>query len=60
VRAEDPNPIPLWPDNPSSLDLLGFADIAEPVLDAPGRERLDPVAVGSSAIVDQARRRSWS
>lgn len=38
--------IPLWPDNPSPLDLLGFADIADPILDAVRRERLDPVAVG--------------
>ncbi len=38
--------IPLWPDNPSARDLLGFSDIAEPILDAVGRERLDPVAVG--------------
>jgi KAP-like P-loop domain-containing protein len=38
--------IPLWPDNPTAQDLLGFTDIAEPVLDAVRRERLDPVAVG--------------
>jgi hypothetical protein len=38
--------IPLWPDNPSAQDLLGFSDIADPILDAVGRERLDPVAVG--------------
>jgi hypothetical protein len=37
---------PLWPDNPTAQDLLGFADIAEPVLDALMRERLDPVAIG--------------
>jgi hypothetical protein len=37
---------PLWPDNPTAQDLLGFADIAEPVLEALMRERLDPVAVG--------------
>ena len=36
----------LWADNPTALDLLGFADIAEPVLEAVARERLDPVAVG--------------
>lgn len=38
--------IPLWPDNPSAQDLLGFGDIADPILDAVGRDRLDPVAVG--------------
>lgn len=37
---------PLWPDNPTPEDLLGFSDIADPVLDALMRERLDPVAVG--------------
>jgi ATPase subunit of ABC transporter with duplicated ATPase domains len=38
--------IPLWPDNPSGDDLLGFADIADPILEAVRREKLDPVAVG--------------
>lgn len=37
---------PLWSDNPSAIDLLGFADIAAPALEAVGRDRLDPVAVG--------------
>lgn len=37
---------PLWPDNPTAQDLLGFADIAEPIQDALMRERLDPVAIG--------------
>lgn len=37
---------PLWPDNPTSQDLLGFADIADPIQDALLRERLDPVAIG--------------
>ena len=37
---------PLWSDNPSAVDLLGFADIAAPALEALGRDRLDPVAVG--------------
>jgi GTPase SAR1 family protein len=40
------NPLRLWPDNPTPLDLLGFEDIAAPVLEAINRERLDPVAVG--------------
>jgi hypothetical protein len=39
-------PTPLWADNPATNDLLGFADIAEPILEAVGREKLDPVAVG--------------
>jgi hypothetical protein len=39
-------PTPLWSDNPSAIDLLGFADIAAPALEALGRERLDPVTVG--------------
>lgn len=38
--------IPLWSDNPAALDLLGFRDIAIPVLEAVGRDKLDPVAVG--------------
>jgi hypothetical protein len=37
---------PLWSDNPSAVDLLGFGDIAAPALEALGRDRLDPVAVG--------------
>jgi KAP family P-loop domain len=42
------NDLPLWPDNPTSEDLLGFADLADPIIDALGRERLDPVAIGIS------------
>lgn len=38
--------IPLWSDNPAHLDLLGFADIAAPVLEVVQRDKLDPVAVG--------------
>jgi len=37
---------PLWPDNPTAEDLLGFADIAEPVLEAIAREKLNPVTMG--------------
>jgi hypothetical protein len=37
---------PLWPDNPTAEDLLGFRDIAEPIMDALMRDRLDPIAVG--------------
>ena len=36
----------LWDDNPSPVDLLGFDDVAAPVLDALRREHLDPVCVG--------------
>lgn len=37
---------PLWADNPTADDLLGFEDIAEPLLEALRRDRLDPVALG--------------
>lgn len=37
---------PLWPDNPSPVDLLGFEDIALPIVEVVGRDRLDPVVVG--------------
>lgn len=37
---------PLWPDTPAERDLLGFADIAVPLVDAIRRERLDPVTLG--------------
>ena len=36
----------LWDDNPSDVDLLGFEDVAAPVLEALGRKHLDPVCVG--------------
>lgn len=42
----DSTATPLWPDNPTAQDLLGFADIVDPVEEALLRERLDPVAVG--------------
>jgi hypothetical protein len=34
--------LPLWPDNPTSEDLLGFGDVAEPIMEALRREQLDP------------------
>lgn len=37
---------PFWSDNPSPLDLLGFADVTAPVVEAVLREKLDPVTVG--------------
>ena len=40
--------LPLWPDNPTSEDLLRFADVAEPIIEALGRKQLDPVAIGIS------------
>lgn len=45
-EAVAPTPTPLWSDNPASRDLLGFADIAAPALEALAREKLDPVTVG--------------
>jgi hypothetical protein len=46
MTASVTNPLRLWSDNPTALDLLGFGDIAAPVIEAINRERLDPVAVG--------------
>jgi hypothetical protein len=37
---------PLWSDNPSALDLLGFADVTAPIAEAVLRDKLDPVTVG--------------
>jgi predicted KAP-like P-loop ATPase len=37
---------PLWSDNPSALDLLGFGDVTAPVVEAVLRDKLDPVTVG--------------
>lgn len=37
---------PLWSDNPSALDLLGFTDVTAPIAEAVLREKLDPVTVG--------------
>ena len=42
----DSSSTPLWPDNPTGQDLLGFADIVDPIEEALLRERLDPVALG--------------
>lgn len=39
-------PTPLWSDNPSPLDLLGFADVTAPIVEAVERQKLDPVTVG--------------
>jgi hypothetical protein len=36
---------PLWSDNPSDLDLLGFRDVTAPIAEAVQRENLDPVTV---------------
>jgi predicted KAP-like P-loop ATPase len=41
-----PSETPLWPDNPTAQDLLGFSDIAEPIREVLLRDRLDPVAIG--------------
>jgi hypothetical protein len=40
------SPTPLWADNPTADDLLGFIDIAEPVIGALDQDNLDPVAIG--------------
>jgi predicted KAP-like P-loop ATPase len=37
---------PLWSDNPTALDLLGFADVTAPIAEAVLRDKLDPVTVG--------------
>jgi len=37
---------PLWLDAPAERDLLGFRDVAVPIVDAIGRDNLDPVAIG--------------
>jgi KAP family P-loop domain len=37
---------PLWADNPTALDLLGFADVTAPIAEAVLRDKLDPVTVG--------------
>jgi hypothetical protein len=42
----DSTSTPLWPDNPTGQDLLGFGDIVDPIEEALLRERLDPVALG--------------
>jgi hypothetical protein len=39
-------PTPLWSDNPTALDLLGFADVTAPIAEAVLRDKLDPVTVG--------------
>jgi hypothetical protein len=46
MSANGSSGTPLWSDNPSEVDLLGFSDIAAPALEALSRERLDPVTVG--------------
>ncbi|MFY9587954.1 MAG: P-loop NTPase fold protein [Actinomycetota bacterium] len=40
--------VSLWSDDPADVDLLGFAAVAETVLDAVLSEELDPVAVSVS------------
>lgn len=37
---------PLWSDNPSAVDLLGFSDVTAGIVEALQREKLDPVTVG--------------
>jgi hypothetical protein len=42
----DPLRIGLLNDNPAPADLLGFADLVQPVVDAIGADHLDPVSIG--------------
>ena len=44
--ATDPDFFPLWDDNPSDVDLLGFASLVAPAVQALTRPKLDPVCVG--------------
>jgi predicted KAP-like P-loop ATPase len=37
---------PLWSDNPTGFDLLGFADVTAPIAEAVLCDKLDPVTVG--------------
>lgn len=37
---------PLWDDNPTDIDLLGFASLVQPARQALTRPTLDPVCVG--------------
>lgn len=48
VDQFDESLLPLWPDNPAKIDLLGFADVARPIVSAIRRERLNPVSIGLS------------
>lgn len=36
----------LWDDNPSAVDLLGFDDLAAPIVETLGQAHLDPVCIG--------------
>ena len=40
---------PLWDDNPSVIDLLGFDAVVAPVVDAIASEDLDPLTIGLHA-----------
>lgn len=40
---------PLWDDNPSDLDLLGFDAVVAPIVDAIGSPDLDPLTIGIHA-----------
>jgi hypothetical protein len=42
----DESDFPLWDDNPSVVDLLGFASLVDPGVQALTRPNLDPVCVG--------------
>ncbi len=42
----DPTRLALWDDNPSTLDLLGFKTVADPITKALQLEKLDPLTIG--------------
>ncbi len=44
--ATEPAYFPLWDDNPSDIDLLGFSSLVVPAVQALTRPNLDPVCVG--------------
>jgi hypothetical protein len=46
VNAEPSNPILLWDDNPSEVDLLGFDAVVAPIVAAVSMPDLDPLTIG--------------
>lgn len=47
--SEEARRTPLWDDNPSEVDLLGFDAVVAPVVDAIVLEDLDPLTIGVHA-----------
>ena len=48
-QIHDFSVMPLWDDNPSRVDLLGFDDIVAAVESTITREELQPITVGINA-----------